>query len=156
MNTFFICLIIQCSLKPFIFYDFKADYTTSTLFSFLKLLYSFFSFKISKNSSWLIILSLIELLISISIQFNLFLAEYNNLLCFFFLNFDSCCNFIVIPKDKESNKLNIDVINPNNFFFFLTCAKILVDEKTVKNTVKISFKMSKIVKYLLSLLVKDC
>ena len=75
---------------------------------------------------------------------------------FFFLNFVSCCNFIVIPKDKENNKLNKDVIRPNNFFFFLICAKILVDEKTVKNTVKVLLKISKIVKYLLSLLVKDC
>ena len=68
---------------------------------------------------------------------NLFLAKYNNLLCFFFLNFASCCNFIVIPKDKENNKENIEVINPNNFFSPLTWAKIFVDENTVKTTVKV-------------------
>ena len=70
-------------------------------------------------------------------QSNLFLLEYNNLSCFFFLNFVSCCNFMIIPKDKENIKLNIQVIKPNNFFFFLTCTKILVDQKTVKNIVKI-------------------
>ena len=75
--------------------------------------------------------SLIELMISISIESNLFLDEYNNLLCFFFLNFVSCFNFMIIPKDKENIKLNIEVIKPNIFFFFLICAKILVDEKTV-------------------------
>ena len=77
------------------------------------------------------------MLISISIQSNSFLAKYNNLLCFVFLNFVSCCNLIVIPKDKENNKLNIEVIKPNNFFLPLTCAKILVDENTVKTTVDI-------------------
>ena len=63
---------------------------------------------------------------------------------------------MIIPKDKENNKENTEVINPNNFFFFLTCAKILVDEKTVKNTVKILLKISRIVIHLLNLLVKDC
>ena len=43
---------------------------------------------------------------------------------------------MIIPEDKENIKLNIEVIKPNNFFFFLTCTKILVDEKAVKNTVK--------------------
>ena len=43
---------------------------------------------------------------------------------------------MVIPKYKENIRLNIDVIKPNNFFFFLICAKKLVDEKTIKNTVK--------------------
>ena len=61
---------------------------------------------------------------------------------------------MIIPKDKENNKLNIEVIRPNNFFFSLICPKILVDEKTVKNAVKIILRISKIVKYLLSLLVK--
>ena len=52
---------------------------------------------------------------------------------------------MIIPKDKENVKLNIEVIKPNNFFSFLICAKILVDEKTVKNTIKILLKASKIV-----------
>ena len=52
-----------------------------------------------------------ELLISISIQSYLFFAQYNNLLCFFFLNFVSCCNFITIPKDKENDKENAEVID---------------------------------------------
>ena len=63
---------------------------------------------------------------------------------------------MIIPNDKENIRLNIDVIKPNTYFFFLRCAKILVDEKTVKNIVNILFKMSKIVKYLLNLLVKNC
>ena len=50
----------------------------------------------------------------------------------------------------------MEVIKPNNFFFFLICAKILIDEKTVKNTVKILLRISKIIKHLLCLLVKDC
>ena len=62
---------------------------------------------------------------------------------------------MIIPKDKENIRLNIDVIKPNNFFFFLICAKILVDEKTVKNTVKILLKISKTVKCLFNLFVKD-
>ena len=62
---------------------------------------------------------------------------------------------MIIPKDKENIRLNIDVIKPNNFFFLLICAKILVDEKTVKNTVKILLKISKTVKYLFNLFVKD-
>ena len=69
-------------------------------------------------------------------QSNLFFAKYNNLLCLFFLNFGSCCNFIVIPKDKENDKENTKVIRPNNFLF-LTLLKILVPEKTVKTTVNI-------------------
>ena len=68
-------------------------------------------------------------------QSNLFFAKYNNLLCFFYLNFVSCCSFIIIPKDKENNKENTEVIRPNNCLF-LTLLKVLVPEKTVKTTVK--------------------
>ena len=53
---------------------------------------------------------------------------------FFFLNFVSCCNFMTIPKDKENNKLNIEVIRPTSCLSVLTCVKILVPEKTVKNS----------------------
>ena len=77
-----------------------------------------------------------ELLINISIQSNLFFAKYNNLLCFFFLNFVSCCNFIIIPKDKENDKENKEVIRPSNCLL-LTLLKMLVPEKTVKTTVNI-------------------
>ena len=63
---------------------------------------------------------------------------------------------MTIPKDKENNKLTIELIRPNNFFFFLTCANVFVPESTVKNTVKILLKISRIDKYLLSLFVKDC
>ena len=73
-----------------------------------------------------------------------------------FFNFVSCFNFIIIPKDKENIKLNIDVIKPNNLFFFLIWAKILVEENTVKNMVKIFLIISKTVKYLFNLFVKDC
>ena len=66
-------------------------------------------------------------------QSNLFFAKYNNLLCFFFLNFVSCCNFIIIPKDKENDKENTEVIRPNNSLL-LKLLKILVPEKTVKNS----------------------
>ena len=78
--------------------------------------------------------SLIELLINISTQSNFDLAKYNKILCFFFLSVVSCCNFIFILKEKENNKENTEVIKPNNFLWPLTCAKILVDEKTVKTT----------------------
>ena len=61
-----------------------------------------------------------------------------------------------IPNNKEIIKLNIDVVRPNNFFFFLIWAKILVDQNAVKNTVKIIFKISRKVKYLFNLLVKGC
>ena len=54
---------------------------------------------------------------------------------------------MIIPKAKENNKENIEVIIPNNLFFFLIWGKILVDEKTVK----ILLKISKAVKYLLNL-----
>ena len=64
-------------------------------------------------------------------QSNLVFAKYNNLLCFFFLNFVSCCNFIIIPKDKENDKENTEVIRPN-ICLLLTLLKILVPEKTVK------------------------
>ena len=47
-------------------------------------------------------------------------------------------------------------MKPNNFFLFLICAKILLAEKTVKNTVKILLKTSKLVKYLFNILVKNC
>ena len=67
---------------------------------------------------------------------NLFFAKYNDLLCFFFLNFVSCCNLIIISKDKENDKENTEVIRPNNCLF-LTLLKILVPEKTVKTTVNI-------------------
>ena len=80
--------------------------------------------------------SLIELLISISMQCNLVFAKYNNLLCFFFLNFASCCKFIIIPKDKENDKENTEGIRPNNSLL-ITLLKILVPEKTVKTTVNI-------------------
>ena len=50
---------------------------------------------------------------------------------------------MIIPKEKENIKLNIDIIKPSNFFFFLVCAKILIDENIVKNTVKILLKISK-------------
>ena len=83
-------------------------------------------------------------------------SQIQQLICFFFLDFVSCCNFTVIPKGKGNNKANTDVIRPNNLFFFLTSAKILVPENTVKNRVKILLEISRIVKYLLSLLVKDC
>ena len=63
---------------------------------------------------------------------------------------------MIIPNEKENIRLNIDVIKPNTFFLPLICLKMLVDENTVKNTVKILFKTPKIVKYLLNLLVKDC
>ena len=63
---------------------------------------------------------------------------------------------MTIPKDKENNKLNIEVINPNNFFLPSTSVKIFVPENTVKIAVNILNKISRIVKYLLSLLVKDC
>ena len=104
--------------------------------SSFKPLYYFLSFKISKDSSWLVIPYLIELLISISMQSSLFLAKYNNLLCFFFLNFISCSNFIIIPKDKENDQENTKVIRPNNCPF-LTLLKMLVSEKTVKTAVNI-------------------
>ena len=58
-----------------------------------------------------------ELLISISMQSNLFFAKYNNLLCFFFLNFVSCRNFIIIPKDKENDKENAEVIRPKIVYY---------------------------------------
>ena len=74
-------------------------------------------------------------MISISIQSSFFFAKYDNLLCFFFLNFVSCCNFIIIPKDKI-NKENTEVIRPNDCLL-LTLLKILLPEKTVKNTVNI-------------------
>ena len=63
---------------------------------------------------------------------------------------------MIIPKDQENIRLNIDVIKSNTFFSFVICAKISVDENTVKNTVKILLKRSNIVKYLFSVLVKDC
>ena len=55
----------------------------------------------------------------------------------FFLNFVSCCNFIIISKDKEVIKENTEVIRPTNCFLPLTCAKMFVEEKTDKITVKI-------------------
>ena len=72
-------------------------------------------------------------------QSNLFLAIWNNLLCSFFLNFVSCCNFIIIQKGKENDKENTEVIRPNNCSF-LTLLKILVPEKTVKTAVNILLK----------------
>ena len=69
-------------------------------------------------------------------QSNLFFGKYNNFLCLFFLNFVSRCNFITIPKDKENDKENTEVIRPN-ICSFLTLLKILVPEKTVKTTVNI-------------------
>ena len=60
----------------------------------------------------------IELDISISTQSNLFLAKYNNLLCFFFLSFVSSFNFITIAKSKEVIKENAEVIKPTNFLCF--------------------------------------
>ena len=69
-------------------------------------------------------------------QSNLFVAKYNNLLCFFFINFVSCCNFIIIPKNKENDKENTEVIRPNNCLF-LILLKIVVPENTVKTTVNI-------------------
>ena len=89
------------------------------VFIFQTIIFFFFSFKISKDSSWLIP-SLVELLINISMQSSLFLAKYNNLLRFFFLNFVSCYNFIIIPKDKENGKENTEVIRPNNGFINIT------------------------------------
>ena len=77
-----------------------------------------------------------ELLISISIQSNLFFAKCNNLLCFFFLNFISFCNFMIIPKDKENDKENTEAIRPNNGLL-LRLLKILVLEKTVKTSANI-------------------
>ena len=55
--------------------------------------------------------------ISNSIQQSLFLAKYNNQLCFFFLDFVSCRNLIVNPKSKENNKENIEVIKPSNISY---------------------------------------
>ena len=55
---------------------------------------------------------------------------------FFFLNFVSCCNFIINPKDRENNKENTEVIRPNNCLF-LTLLKIFFPENTVKTTVNI-------------------
>ena len=69
-------------------------------------------------------------------QCNSIFAKYNNLLCFSFLNFVSGCNFIIIPKEKEDDKGNTEVIRPNNCLF-LELLKILVPEKTVKTTVNI-------------------
>ena len=65
-------------------------------------------------------------------QSNLFFAKYNNLLCFFFLNFVSCCNFIIIPKDKENDKENTEVSRSNNCLL-LRLLKILVPEKNCQN-----------------------
>ena len=44
---------------------------------------------------------------------------------------------MVIPKDKENNKENTEVIRPNNFFLPLTRAKMLDNEKTLQTTVNI-------------------
>ena len=63
-------------------------------------------------------------------------------MCFFFLNFVSCFNYITIPKNKENNKENTEVIRPNNCLF-LTCGKIFVPLNTVKTTVNILFEISK-------------
>ena len=59
---------------------------------------------------------------------------------------------MIILNDKENIRLNIDVIKPNSLFLLLICAKILVDENTDKNTVKILPIISKTVKYLFNLL----
>ena len=59
---------------------------------------------------------------------------------------------MIILNDKENIRLNIDVIKPNSFFLLLICAKILADENTDKNTVKILPIISKTVKYLFNLL----
>ena len=67
------------------------------------------------------------------------LAKYNNLSCFFFLNFVCYFNFITVPKDKEDSKENMEVIKPNNCLF-LTLLKIFVPENTVKTTVNILFE----------------
>ena len=91
----------------------------------------------SKNSFWSIIPSITDLLINISTQSSLFLAKYNNLLCFFFLVFVSCCSFSTTPELKQNNKEKIEDINSRKCFLPLTWAKIFVSEKTVKNTVKI-------------------
>ena len=48
----------------------------------------------------------------------------------------STCNFIIIPKSRENNKENTEVVRPNNCLF-LTLIKILAPKKTVKNTVDI-------------------
>ena len=65
-------------------------------------------------------------------QSNLFFAKYKNVLCFFFLSSVSCCNFIIIPKDKENDKENTEVIRPN-YCSFLTLLNILVSEKNCQN-----------------------
>ena len=88
-------------------------------------------------------------------QSNLFFAKYNNLLCFFFLSFVSCCNFIIIAKDKENDKENTEVIRPNNRLF-LTLLKILVPEKNCQNYSQYFIRIIKEVKYVLSLIAKDC
>ena len=91
----------------------------------------------AKNSLWSIIPSCIDLLTNISAQSNLFLAKQNNLFCFFFLVFVSCCSFLTIPELQQNNKEKIEVINSSNCFSPLTLAKMFVPEKTVKNTVTI-------------------
>ena len=74
----------------------------------------------AKNSLWSIIQSITDLLTNISTQSSLFLAKYNNLLCFFFIVFVSCCSFLTIPGLKQNNKEKTDVINPSNCFSSLT------------------------------------
>ena len=74
---------------------------------------------------------------SISTQSSLFLAKYNNLLCFFFLNFVSCCNFLIIPELRHDIKEKTEVIKPSDCFLPLTWAKMFTPEKKVKYTVKI-------------------
>ena len=87
--------------------------------------------------SWPIFSSITDLLTSISTQSSLFLAKYNNLLCFFFHVFVSSCSFLTTPGLKQNNEEKIEDVNPSNCFLPLTWAKMFVPEKKVKNTVKI-------------------
>ena len=90
----------------------------------------------AKNSLWSIIPSITDLLTNISRQSSLLLAKCNNLLCFSFLVFVSCCSFLTTPELKQNNKEKIEDINPSNYFLPLTWAKMFLPEKTFKNTVK--------------------
>ena len=74
----------------------------------------------AKNSLWSIIPFITDLLTNISTQSSLFLAKYNNLLCFFFLVFASCCGFLTTLELKQNNKEKIEDINPSHCFSPLT------------------------------------